>query len=280
MNEAIENPCVYTSDNGLDFTPIYSAYPLDDITLSKNEEFNSDPHLVFNPDSNRIECWWRRVYTCDYPDQDRRYSELLYRSCTQDGVTWSEKELVFEYKNEIEATRGAICPVVHYEDGRYLIWVSCSEDIDGIVRYIDCYEYIEGECVRKINRTSLPDCRPSHFDIVKKGALYYMCVQDLGEEGFPYKLFVTSSPYADFESCGLVFTTGPRGNWDSGRLYRPSLTIVEDEWWLYYSAYRGTESHVGLLKFNAWSQISPKVVNNGSEIHRLIRILKNKLKNL
>ena len=262
MNEAIENPCIYTSNNGYDFTPVYSAYPLDNISLSKDDEYNSDPHLVFNSDLNRIECWWRRVYTGTYPDTGRRYSELLYRSYTLDGTIWSEKELIFEYKNKVEATRGVICPVVHYEDGRYLIWVSCSEDIDGAVRYIDCYEYTNEGDINKINRSSLKDCIPSHFDVLKKDSLYYLCTQDVGEEGFPYKLYVASSPYADFESCGLVFTTGPRENWDGGRLYRPSLTLVDNEWWLYYSAYdaKGVVNHIGLLQFDSWAQIEPKVV--------------------
>lgn len=275
MNEAIENPCIYTSNNGEDFIPVLSAYPLDDISMSKKAEFNSDPHLVFNPDSNRIECFWRRVQTGDYPDKDRRYLELIYRSWTKDGVSWSDKELILEYHNNVEATRGAICPVVHYDEGRYIIWVSCSEDIDGQIRYIDCYEYTNDGYISKINRTPLQDCKPSHFDVVKKDSLYYLCAQDIGEEGFPYKLFVASSPYDDFESCGKVLTTGSQGSWDSGRLYRPSLTIVDGAWWLYYSAYRGNESHVGLIKFDAWSQLSPQIVDHEAEIYKFYRKLKS-----
>ena len=280
MNEAIENPCIYTSDNGIDFNPVLSAYPLDDITLSKTEEFNSDPHLVFNSDSNRIECWWRRVYTKDYPVKDKQYSELLYRSWTKDGIIWSDKELIFEYRNVVEATRGAICPVVHYDNGRYYIWVSCSEDIGGNIRYIDCYEYTDKGTIHKINRTSLLDCKPSHFDVLKKDSLYYLCAQDLGEEGFPYKLFVSSSPCANFESCGQVLVPGLQGSWDSGRLYRPSLTLVDGEWWLYYSAYRGIESHVGLIKFEAWSELAPQIVVKERKIYTAYRKLKNILMKL
>ena len=274
MNEAIENPCIYTSNNGEDFTPVYSAFPIDNITLSKEDEYNSDPHLVFNYDLNRIECWWRRVYTGNYPDEKKRYSELLYRSYSYDGEKWSTKELIFEYKNQVEATRGIICPVVCYEGGKYLVWVSSSEEIDGTIRYIDCYQYSNEGTFYKINRVSLKDCVPSHFDVLKKGSMYYLCAQDVGSKGFSYKLFVSSSPCDDFESCGLVFTPGPNGNWDSERLYRPSLTIVEDEWWLYYSAYLGAESHVGLLKFNAWSQIAPQIVNNDSDVRRLREYIK------
>lgn len=274
MNEAIENPCVYTSNNGLDFTPVLSACPLDDIGLSKDMEYNSDPHLVYNPDLNRLECWWRRVYTGAYPQKSKCYSELLYRSYTTDGKVWSSKEQVFEYKNNVDATRGVICPVVHYENGKYIIWVSCSEDIHGSVRYIDCYEYSNNGSMYKINRVHLKDCTPSHFDVVKKDSLYYLCTQDIGEIGFPYKLFVMHSLWSNFESCGVVFTPGARGSWDSGRLYRPSITIVDGEWWMYYSAYRGVESHIGLIKFDAWSRLAPQSVDKDSWVYKRFQNIK------
>lgn len=260
MNEAIENPCIYTSDNGINFTPVLSAYPLDSITLSCKEEYNSDPHLVFNSELNRLECWWRRVYTNNYPLIEKRCSELLYRSYSNDGQTWVKKELIFEYKNQTTETRGIISPVILYENGIYHIWASCSEDASGTIRYIDYYQYKNNEEINKISRIVLEDCTPSHFDIVKKDTMYYLCVQDVGIKGFPYKLYISHEPeFHSFKYCGIVLMPGKSPSWDSDRLYRPSLTIINDQWNLYYSAYYGIESHIGLIKFQEWCEIAPTI---------------------
>ena len=91
-DDAIENPCIYYSDDGINFTPIQGAYPIDDIQYSKEEEYNSDPEFVYNPDTNEIECWWRRVQTNLYPGEQGRNLEILYRSRSDDGIHWTEKE--------------------------------------------------------------------------------------------------------------------------------------------------------------------------------------------
>lgn len=94
MNDAIENPCMYVSQDGENFESLEGANPLDDIMLPKEQEYNSDPELVYNSDLNRIECWWRRVQRDKYPTDDGKNREIIYRRFTYDGRTWSEKEVI------------------------------------------------------------------------------------------------------------------------------------------------------------------------------------------
>ena len=112
MNDAIENPCMYVSQDGEKFAPLEGANPLDDITLPKEQEYNSDPELVYNSDLNRIECWWRRVQRDKYPTEDGKNREIIYRRFTYDGRTWSEKEVMLDLKNPFNETRLCISPAL------------------------------------------------------------------------------------------------------------------------------------------------------------------------
>lgn len=48
------------------------------------------------------------------------------------------------------------------------------------------------------------------------------------------------------------------GHWDERCIYRPSVTVVGNEYWLYYSAYGAhpyTSNHIGLVKFHNWNEM-------------------------
>lgn len=260
MNDAIENPCVYVSNNGVDFTPIETANPLDDITLPKEQEYNSDPELVYNSDMDRLECWWRRVQTSEYPTEEGKNRELIYHSYTTDGKYWSDKELILNYKNKINGTLGVISPALIYEDGTYKMWAVCSEDEYAKNRFVDYYEMLAGgSMVRKIH-TLIKEARLSHIDVIKDfiDGDYKLVGFDVSKLGFPYKLFSFNNPEVGYKYEGLVLIKGKKSSWDGGRLYRPSITVVDGEYWLYYSAYERQNSkynHVGLIKFQSWKEL-------------------------
>ena len=127
MNDAIENPCIYVSQDGENFESLEGANPLDDIMLPKEQEYNSDPELGYNSDLKRIECWWRRVQRDKYPADDGKNREIIYRRFTYNGRTWSEKEVMLDLKNPFDETRLCISPALIYEDGIYRMW--CSSEI-------------------------------------------------------------------------------------------------------------------------------------------------------
>lgn len=258
MNDAIENPCIYCSDNGTDFTPIPTANPLDDISLPKEQEYNSDPELVYNPDLDRIECWWRRVQRDCYPTEDGKNREIIYRSCSYNGNDWSEKETILDYKNPFNETRGVISPAVIYEDGVYRMWASTSDDYEGKSRYISYYVMTEDTPLTLQNRISLGKHKISHLDVVKLNEVYNLIGFDVQREGNPYYLFSSSKPDSAFTCQGLILTSGKKGHWDDRVLYRPSISIVENELWLYYSAYqkkKTSSSHVGLIRFKHFDEL-------------------------
>lgn len=259
MNDAIENPCMYVSNDGEHFTSIEGANPLDDIALTKEQEYNSDPELVYNSDLDRIECWWRRVQTNEYPTEEGKNREIIYRSYTTDGKSWSDKQVMLDYKNDYNDTTGVISPSLIYENGTYKMWAINSEsDEREDNRYVDYYEMKDGQQAKLVSHTKVIGSTLSHIDVIRDKDDYKLIGFDVAIVGFPYKLFSFSSPQGPYKYEGFVLARGKRKSWDGGRLYRPSVVIVDGEYWLYYSAYEhynSTHNHVGLIRFKSWKDL-------------------------
>lgn len=259
MNDEIENPCMYVSQDGEKFAPKEGANPLDDITLPKEQEYNSDPELVYNSDLNRIECWWRRVQRDKYPTEDGKNREIIYRRCTYDGRTWSDKEVMLDIKNPFDETRLCISPALIYEGGIYRMWCSSAEDFEGKYRTINYYEMIDGSMMELKSKHVLSKGILSHIDVIKNDGKYWLVGNDLSVGGFHLRLYSFVSPdEEDYKYEGILLSHGKRGCWDDRVIYRPSVVSVNQKLWLYYSAYGtnpNTSNHVGLIQVQNWEDL-------------------------
>ena len=266
MNDAIENPCMYVSQDGENFESLEGANPLDDIMLPKEQEYNSDPELVYNSDLNRIECWWRRVQRDKYPTDDGKNREIIYRRFTYDGRTWSEKEVMLDLKNPFDETRLCISPALIYEDGIYRMWCSSAEDFEGKYRTINYYEMIDGDMMELKSKHHLKKGTISHLDVIHENSKYWLIGNEVLIEGNPLKLYSFVSPVNDeYKYEGVVLTRGRRGQWDDRVTYRPSVVKVDNSLCLYYSAYGSnpiTSNHVGLIRFKDWNDMLKCFVKN------------------
>lgn len=266
MNDAIENPCMYVSQDGENFESLEGANPLDDIMLPKEQEYNSDPELVYNFDLNRIECWWRRVQRDKYPTDDGKNREIIYRRFTYDGRTWSEKEVMLNLKNPFDETRLCISPALIYEDGIYRMWCSSAEDFEGKYRTINYYEMIDGGMMELKSMHHLKKGTISHLDVIHENSKYWLIGNEVLIEGNPLKLYSFVSPVNDeYKYEGVVLTRGRRGQWDDRVTYRPSVVKVDNSLCLYYSAYGSnpiTSNHVGLIRFKDWNDMVKCFVKN------------------
>lgn len=264
-NEGLHPSCLYfkegmyVSQDGEKFAPLEGANPLDDITLPKEQEYNSDPELVYNSDLNRIECWWRRVQRDKYPTEDGKNREIIYRRCTYDGRTWSDKEVMLNLKNSFNETRMCISPALIYEDGIYRMWCSSAEDFEGKYRTINYYEMIDGSMMELKSKHVLSKGILSHIDVIKNDGKYWLVGNDLSVGGFHLRLYSFVSPdEEDYKYEGILLSHGKRGCWDDRVIYRPSVVSVNQKLWLYYSAYGtnpNTSNHVGLIQVQNWEDL-------------------------
>lgn len=140
-DDSKENPHILASNDLQKWVEPEGFYnPLDEIggTFKKGIIYNSDPELVYNSDTEELECWWRYV-------NDDKNQMILYRRCTKDGRTWTEKELMVETaRSELDY----VSPAIIYEDKVYRMWsvgggyrVQYTESLDGClwkpVQYLD-----------------------------------------------------------------------------------------------------------------------------------------------
>lgn len=230
-NDAYENPCVAYSDDGYNWTNI-SGNPLDD---PNGNGYNSDTHLVYRADTGVLECWYRYVGPAT---QDPR-EETIYRQTTNDGVTWSAKEML--YSNVSGNYAKLLSPSVIVENGKYCIWVAYSGRID----------YYEAPLANPTQWTFVRSIRftitdggisvsPWHIDVIKDGdayAILMMCRNGTQITNNACSLFIATSEDNTSYSAP-VKVVGGADNWDK-YMYRSSIVKVNDIYRIYYSATKG-----------------------------------------
>lgn len=130
-----ENPCIYASNNGLDWVQP-SINPIDTLEdqYISTEGYMSDPVLCIK--DGVLECWYRRH--TEAPSINPNYNCELLRKTTTDGVTWSTREVMIpdmNYHNTFEFT----APKIYWDGNKYICYytnlntsnLSRAESVDG-----------------------------------------------------------------------------------------------------------------------------------------------------
>ena len=117
-HESKENPHIMVSNNLIDWkAPKGLINPLDDVNVieegTNTKKYNSDTHLIYNPDLDRIECYWRYV-------NNITGEIIIYRRCSNDGVNFSNKEIFIKSNNK--KIHDYVSPAIIYENGTYKMW--------------------------------------------------------------------------------------------------------------------------------------------------------------
>lgn len=111
-NEVYENPCVAYSNDGYNWVNV-DGNPLDD---PGGDGYNSDTHLVYVESTGTLELWYR--YVSNY--ETTPVSEIIYRQTTNDGINWTEKEIVIN--NDSGDYVQYLSPAVIHDGGKYKVW--------------------------------------------------------------------------------------------------------------------------------------------------------------
>lgn len=106
-----EDPNIVASADGLTWVvPQGLTNPLDNAPGSP--QYNSDTELVFAQD--KLWCFWRYLDT-----GAGATSERIYVRTSSDGVTWTEKQLVYQANM---TSRRLVSPTLVFEGGRWTMW--------------------------------------------------------------------------------------------------------------------------------------------------------------
>ncbi|QFF99857.1 hypothetical protein PB01_14050 [Psychrobacillus glaciei] len=247
-NSDLENPCVVASNDGTNWvTPSGLINPLDVGSKYGQGAYLSDTHLVYRPDTNTLECWYRGIYGSPVV-------EHLFRRTTNDGINWTSVESMYSIQSANSAS--LISPVVLWDNSvkKYLIWIIFS--VSQTNRYLKYYESTDGKAWTFIRDIRIDD--PSgryimwHFDIIKSSVGYEFVgsYQDGGQfDKINYLCYAKSSDNITYSKPDTILGSGYKGSFDDLELYRPCLVRMSNYIMLYYGAQKDRAIwHIGLIK--------------------------------
>ena len=242
-NGELENPHMVASNNLTKWeVPAGMESSLDDISNDGiKDRYNSDTHIVYNPDLNRLECYWRYV-----DDVDNEVT--IYRRWTTNGVDFSDKEIFI--KSENRKNRDYVSPAIIYENGTYKMWyvdkkaVRYRETKDGInwsdVETVD-FNYKDGKLYTW------------HIDVIKTEKGYEMIMvayQNVNIRN-TMKLYYTYSKNETKDWATAVKILEPTSrteNWDNSGLYRSSMIYENGIYIVFYSGIGVKNTHgIGIV---------------------------------
>lgn len=219
-----ENPSILASADGLTWVvPAGLTNPID--PFPGGAAYNSDPDLVYDPDSDRMICLWRH-----YTGVSGATDNLVFcYSESTDGVTWTAQTDIFAttFPNDGALFSPAILRV---GAGDWRMWNAASYGAPSAVRTAT---NIDGpwsaNTYLTFNGTNAGGVTGGfwHWDVMLSGGVFYGAVStNIGS-------LTAAKIYAFTSTDGIAWAlnTTPilesrTGEWDE-RLYRPTLTMGE-----------------------------------------------------
>lgn len=223
-DQSQENPHIMVSNDLISWVEKDGfTNPLDEvITDNSKKVYNSDPHLVYNSDTNKIECYWRYV-------DDTINKVIIYRKTSDDGVNWSEKEIFLEnQRNKVDY----LSPSIIYEGGKYMVWYV---DRNRIIKYVEYYpDKEEWSNVRTLDiKYKNPKLESWHLDVIKTKKGYESIIVAFDD----WNKRSTMKLYYSFSEDNVNWTLAEEilSSLDKGGIYRSSILYLNNTYYIFYS---------------------------------------------
>lgn len=268
-----ENPCIVASNNLINWTtPQGLKNPIDEVNDNKEGKiYNSDAHILYNDELNRLECFWRFV-------DDTTNQVIIYRSYTQDGIHFSDKEISSISYNRKE--HDYISPAIIYENDIYKMWYV---DHDYVVKYEESNNgknWSEPETVElKYEKSNL---NTWHIDVIstEKGYELLSVAFDVWKNRNDMSLYYSYSnnEKTGWKKCEKILepTVGTK-YWDNKGIYRTCFMYNEGVYIVFYSGTDLNMNHgIGIMYGENIKELSKVNTNFSNETD--INELENKIK--
>lgn len=223
-NDKYENPTVVGSNDLINYSEIKFCEGIRD-DYKAGVRFNSDSELVYNPDKNRLELFWR------YTDYEANYM-ALYMRYSYDGNKWSGRTPVFETDNRKKYDM--VSPAIVYENGKYKVWY-----VNG---YKVCYrEFKDGAWSDSVvTSLSYPSTTYTwHIDVEKINGRYELLAcstNDKKDRKHMSLYYAVSADGFKWSTAEKVLSPSSDSSaWDGGGLYRSAFIYTNDNYIVLYS---------------------------------------------
>lgn len=234
-NEAQENPHILASNDMLKWEePNGYKNPLEPGPDGDPQKvYNSDTHLVYREDLNRLECYWRYV-------DDNSDKVIIYRKYTTDGINWSKKESILE---STRSKSDCISPAIIFEDNIYKLWYV---DIGYVVKYRESLDGVNWSEPKKLNiHYNTPNMNNWHLDVIHTSNGYEMLMSAFkkGQDRNTMDLYYTKSKdNVNWDACKIILKhSKDKSAWDNRGIYRSSLLYQNGMYYVFYSGVSTTE---------------------------------------
>lgn len=238
---AKENPHVFVSNDLITWLePKEGMNPLDEVKSEKMDkdaplQYNSDTHLVYNEEENRIEVYWR--YVDDVNDQ-----VTIYRRNSSDGQSFEPKEIVYQAPRK---KADWVSPAFVKDKDGYKVWYVANgykmwyrESEDGL-------NWSEEQEIKMPYAVHADKMYHWHIDVQKIDEQYEALVSGFEKQGTEFQT-------SDRHVMSLYYSTSKDGKewkplkeilapshvadaWDGKGLYRSCFVKDKDEYLVFYS---------------------------------------------
>ncbi|MED4309155.1 BppU family phage baseplate upper protein [Bacillus paralicheniformis] len=228
-DQSKENPHILVSNDMINWSlPSGFKNPLEPQPNGEpSSQYNSDTHIVYNGQLDRVEVYWRFV-------DDVSGTVTIYRKTTYDGVTWSDKEVAITGDRSV---RDYISPAIIFEDGKYKMW--CVSNGYKVIYS----ESTNGTSWGEFREIVIPFESPMnlwHLDVIHTDVGYEMIVTAFadGQDRNTMTLFHSvSKDNETFSTAKPILEPSKREfAWDNRGIYRACLMKKDGIYYLYYCA--------------------------------------------
>lgn len=235
-----ENPHLLVSNNLVEWhEPISGINPLDEVTHERKEDiskqYNSDTHLIFNQEENRLEMFWRYV-------DDVNKLVHIYRIDSTDGINWSEKQSVHSAPRK---TSDWVSPAFIKDETGYKVWYIAGGYRLKYRESQDGFNWTEEEDLPVNYDTNSPkDMRHWHIDVQKIDNRYEMIAvgfKQVSKQTLESRH--TMSLYHSYSNDGknwetlkpIIHPSKKKDAWDGKGLYRSCFIKENNKYYVFYS---------------------------------------------
>lgn len=268
-----ENPHIAASNDLINWEiPKGLKNPLDtpDETVPQ-KRYNSDSHIVYNNDLDRLECYWRYV-------DDKEDKVIIYRCCTNDGINWTKKEI--SAVGNPRKTHDYVSPAILYENGLYKMWYVDKKNVLKYTVSKDGLQWGEDKVI-KLNYED--KVKTWHLDVIHTNEKYEMIVvafynwKTRNEMNLYYS---SSEDGIKWEKAKTILKpTSQTEYWDNRGIYRSSFIYENGMYYVFYSGTSRDYHHgIGMVYGKDIKRLKPVKTNyrNKEEVKKLKRQLKIK----
>lgn len=228
--DGVENPSVVASNDMIKWEePQGIVNPLDDLS-DMSVSYWSDTHLIYRPDLNRLEVWYRGVQEVGKVGAWTSNSVFIARRTTTDGVNWTPREIIHNLSGSGFVSHSAIWDSVN---NKYQVWVAGS---GGGYFEVDA----SGTTWTRIGNVTFwkPDGTTFetvwHWDVIKTDVGYECVFMNQGDHKYDI-VHYTSEDGMNFRNKQIIVHADGVSGIDKGGFYRPALMKFNGIYYLTYS---------------------------------------------